>query len=864
MVSVGTDGRRQDAGGLTHAEAAARLAADGPNRLPPPERQPAWKRLVREFVHFFALMLWVAGVLAFVAGLPQLGIAIFVVIVINGVFAFVQEERAEQAAERLGDLMPVRVTVRREGAVEVIDAADLVVGDVVLLTPGDRVAADLQVSESHDLRVDESMLTGESRPVRRAEGDDAFAGTFVVTGEGVGHTVATGTDTRLADIAALTAGVRRPPSPLAGELDRVVRVVAALAVGVGLAFFGFSLLLDMAPRDGFLFAVGVTVALVPEGLLPTVTLSLAIGAQRMAARNALVRHLEAVETLGSTTVVCTDKTGTLTRNEMNVVEVWTRCGSVTVAGEGYGPDAVVEGSDDARERARRAAVAGVACVQGRAAERDGKWVAIGDPMEVALDALARRLGDGRASKRTPARRRFAFDPVRRRSSVLTPDSLLVMGAPDSILPRCLDDEGAAAAVDALAERGLRVLATAQRPAAAVTDAAKSDEAEQGLELLGLIGLHDPPRPGVEHAVADCRASGVRLIMVTGDHPATAAAIARQVGLARTDAPVLEGEDLPPDDDDLAAVLAGDGVVISRVAPEDKLRIARVLQEHGDVVAMTGDGVNDGPALREADIGVAMGRSGTDVAREAADLVLLDDDFATIVAAIGQGRATFSNIRRFLTYHLTDNVAELTPFVIWALSGGRFPLALGVLQILCLDIGTDLLPALALGAEAPSPSALSRPPEGRHLIDATLMRRVFGVLGPAEAAVEMLAFVTALVVAGWWPGESFPTGNDLLAASGAAFAAVVFGQMANAFACRSASVPPWRLGWTTNRLLLGAVAVELLALVGFLLLPPVARLLDHAAPPAAALGVALTAAPAVLLVDAVHKHRRGRRRVRAAA
>ena len=334
--------------GLTRAQVAARLAADGPNRLPPPAHQPAWRRLVAEMVHFFALMLWVAGVLAFVAGMPQLGVAIFVVVVINGVFAFVQEERAEKAAERLADLMPVRVTVRREGQVLVIAADEVVVGDLVLLGPGDRVAADLSVLESHDLRLDESMLTGESAPVRADEGARAFAGTFVTTGEGAGRVVATGAHTRLAGIAALTAGVERPPSPLAGELSRVVRVVAAMALGVGLAFFGCALLFDMPARDGFLFAVGVTVALVPEGLLPTVTLSLAMGAQRMAARNALVRHLEAVETLGSTTVVCTDKTGTLTRNEMTAVEVWTPAGNVTLRSEGYGPTAQVTGDHHRR------------------------------------------------------------------------------------------------------------------------------------------------------------------------------------------------------------------------------------------------------------------------------------------------------------------------------------------------------------------------------------------------------------------------------------------------------------------------------------------------------------------------------------
>jgi magnesium-transporting ATPase (P-type) len=321
---------------------------------------------------------------------------------------------------------------------------------------------------------------------------------------------------------------------------------------------------------------------------------------------------------------------------------------------------------------------------------------------------------------------------------------------------------------------------------------------------------------------------------------------------------LEGKDLPADIAELGALLDHDGVVVSRVSPVDKLHIAQALQSRGHVVAMTGDGVNDGPALQASDIGIAMGKSGTDVARAAADLVLLDDDFSTIVAAVEQGRATFANIHRFLTYHLTDNVAELTPFVVWALSGGRFPLALGVLQILCLDIGTDLLPALALGNEAPGADVLHRPPERRHLIDRSLVMRAFTVLGPAEALAEMTAFIVALVAAGWRPGESFPTGHALMAASGAAFAAVVIGQAANAFACRSATRPPRDLGWRSNRLLLWAVGVELLALAGFLLVPPVARLLDQAVPPLAGLGAAALAAPAVLLADRLHKRSRAAR------
>ena len=582
----------------------------------------------------------------------------------------------------------------------------------------------------------------------------------------------------------------------------MVRTIAVVALGVGVAFFGLSLALGTEPRDGFLFAVGVTVALVPEGLLPTVTLSLAMGAQRMAARNALVRNLEAVETLGSTTFICTDKTGTLTRNEMTVAEVWTAAGPVKIDGTGYGPVAVVEASPTAMHAAREIADAAVLCSLGRVVERDGQWQPIGDPMEAALHAFQLRLGGDAGSGPVDSPRRFPFDTSRRRASLIVGKWLLVKGASDAVLPRCaspsvlLDD--ATRAGDAMAGRGLRVLAVARRPAEGVRVLDDADRAEQGLELLGLVGLQDPPRTEVAGAIADCRRAGIRLAMVTGDHPSTARAIAQQVGLIGTDGLVLQGSDLPADDDALGALLDRDGVVVSRVTPEHKLRIATALQRRGHVVAMTGDGVNDGPALREADIGVAMGRSGTDVAREAADIVLLDDNFATIVAAVRHGRATFSNIRRFLTYHLTDNVAELTPFVVWALSGGNIPLALGVLQILCLDIGTDLLPALALGAEAPATGTMDRPPSSRHLIDGQVLRRVFGVLGPVEAAVEMAAFFVALGVAGWRPGESFPSGAPLLAASGAAFAAVVIGQMANAFACRSASRPPWRLGWTTNR------------------------------------------------------------------
>jgi magnesium-transporting ATPase (P-type) len=413
----------------------------------------------------------------------------------------------------------------------------------------------------------------------------------------------------------------------------------------------------------------------------------------------------------------------------------------------------------------------------------------------------------------------------------------------------------------MASRGLRVIAVAIRklpgPAPEWLER-PSVEAEADLELLGLIGLHDPPRPDVHEVIEAARRAGIRVGMITGDHPSTAAAIAREVGLIGSPELVLEGSQLPEDEQILGALLDRDGVVVSRVSPEQKLRVAKALQGRGHVVAMTGDGVNDGPALQEADIGVAMGLSGTDVAREAADLVLLDDHFATIVAAIEQGRATYSNIHRFLTYHLTDNVAELTPFVIWALSGGEFPLALGVLQILALDIGTDLLPALALGAEPPGKGVLKRPPERRHLMDRRLMVRVFAVMGPVEATVEMAAFSLVLFGAGWARGA--PTDPAvLMAASGGAFTAVVLGQLANAFACRSTTSPPWKQGWFTNRLLLWAALAEVGTLAVFLFVEPVAALLGHTPPPPAGFAIAILAIPAVLAAEWMYKKPRSRQR-----
>lgn len=842
--------------GLSSSEAAHRLQELGPNLVPRPRPPSPVRLLLGQLVHFFALLLWAAAVLAWFADMPELAIAIAVVVIVNGVFAFLQEYRADKAGQKLLELMPALATVLRDRRRRQIPVRDIVVGDLLLLEAGDGMAADGRLVSVTGLALDESALTGESTTTHPSPGDVVHAGTYVVEGEAAAEVTATAQATELAHIMALTRTASRSASPLTIRLRRVVRVVAGIAISVGIAFFIVSQVLGMPMSDGFLFAVGVMVALVPEGLLPTVTLSLARGAQRMASRNALVRRLDSVETMGSTTFICTDKTGTLTRNEMSVVEVWTPRGTASVVGHGYAPTARVTADAATLPAVRDVAVAAARCSTGRMVRSGERWTAHGDPMEVALHVLALRTGVDvdAAEAAAPLRRRLPFDSRRRRMSVVAGDHVYVKGAPDSVLPSTSAGEAADQAVSELAARGLRVLAVARRPTTAADVDAPAAEVEARLELLGLVALEDPPRDDVHGAVAACRTAGIKLAMVTGDHVGTATAIAREVGLLR-DGPVLEGSDLPADDDALGELVDRDGVVIARVTPEDKLRIARALHARGHVVAMTGDGVNDGPALREADIGIAMGRSGSDVAREAADVVLLDDNFATIVAAVELGRTTFANIRRFLTYHLTDNVAELTPFLIWALSGGNIPLALTVLQILALDIGTDLLPALALGAEPPSRATMRQRPATGALIDRGLLGRVFGVLGPAEAAVEMAAFFVVLGLAGWVVGAE-PSAQTLAAASGAAFAAVVLGQLGNAFACRSELRWVGAMRMTGNPMLLWAVAVELVLLAVFLA-PPLSGLLGGSPPPAAGWAVVLAAPVAVVLADAAAKAVRAR-------
>ena len=807
--------------GLSSAAARRLLDQHGANVLAEPE-PPHWVlRFARNLTHLFALLLWTGAALAAVGGMPELSAAIVGVIIVNAVFSFVQEHRAERAVDALRRILPHRVRVRRDGRLTEVDAEAIVPGDLVLLSAGDRVPADAHVVWDAELRVDESTLTGESEPVQRRSGESVFAGTHVTAGAAEVGVTATAMRTELGRITALTVGTHRHDSPLQVEMRRITRLVAIISVFLGAAFFLLAGSLGMDANDRFLFAIGVIVANVPEGLLPTVTLSLAMATQRMARRNAIVRRLSAVETLGETTVICTDKTGTLTANQMTVRRVWTAAGEVDVSGVGYEAEGEVRVRTGARhdpvleELARAVALCNDASLERR---ENGLLDVIGDPTEGALLTLARKLGldPEQEAQRLPREHVLPFDSAHKRMTTFHQGVAYVKGAPGAVLAHCAIDETARAtahvAAEAMAREALRVLAVARR---ALPDG--------DLQLLGLVGMEDPPRPQVGAAINRCRHAGIRLIMVTGDHAATAEAIARETGLIEGPPRVLQGAEIDRlDDAGLLAELQRTDVLVARVTPEQKLRIARTLRQGGEVVAMTGDGVNDAPALQEADIGIAMGRGGTDVAREAADLVLVDDDFASIAAAVEEGRAVYDNIRRFAQYHFSSNVAELCCFLAWGLSGGAIPLPLVVMQVLAIDLGTDLLPAIALGTEPPEAGTMERPPRPRseRLLNARVLGRVYGFVGLIVGAAGLTSFLASYWLAGWQPFEPLPeSGTIYVQATAMAYAGIVAGQVGAGLAFRTNRLSVFAIGLFSNRFLVAGIAFEIALLLAFLYLPP---------------------------------------------
>ncbi len=892
--------------GLTAQEAAERLRVYGPNLIQEVKGKPLWLKFLANFVHLMAILLWIGGLIALVAKMPQLAIAIWMVNLINGAFSFWQEFRAERATEALRKLLPSYARVLRDGGEQRLLAEELVPGDVILLAEGDRISADGRLVEEAELRVDQSTLSGECHPVRKTSeavvrqdlahtelSNLVFAGTSVAAGTGKAVVSATGMKTEFGKVAGLTQSVSEELSPLQKEMAAVTRVVTVIAVAVGVIFFILSVLLvKMTLYEDFIFAMGMIVAFVPEGLLPTVTLALAMGTQRMAKRNALVKRLSAVETLGCTTVICTDKTGTLTQNEMTVRDIWVGGRSLSVSGVGYAPTGqiVTDGQTAAVQGdLRRLLVAAGLANNARLLPPNGespRWTILGDPTEAALLVAAAKGGvDLEAELQSAPRwRELPFESRRKRMTTIHQLNhgrkdrrvAYVKGAPREVLELCThiswndadmvlsEDQRARimAANDDYARNGLRVLAVATRSlpargAALPSSAYTAESVERELTFLGLLAMMDPPRPEVTTAVERCRRSGIRVIMITGDYGLTAESIARRIGIVHDEqVRIVSGAELEEmDDAALRQALAGE-VIFARVAPEHKLRVVAALQELGHVVAVTGDGVNDAPALKKADIGVAMGMAGTDVAKEAADMILTDDNFSSIVNAIEEGRAVYANIKKFTTYIFTSNTPEAIPFILFAFSAARIPLALNVMHILAIDLGTDIVPALALGAEPPERGLMDRPPRRlqEHVITKAMLLRAYPFLGMIQSLATMAAFYFMYWTngyAGQWTG--LPGSGELYrSATAMALAAVVATQIGNLFAQRTERVSFFRTPLLNNRLIWIGIATELLLINLITYVPLFQGFIGTASFPVKNWLFLLAWVPSLLLADEVRK------------
>jgi len=844
--------------GLASSAARARRERFGPNELPHARRRGAWRRLLTQFTDLFAVVLLIASAITFLAyglehphdvGTLQLAVAILGVVVLNAAIGFGQEYSAERTAESLRAMVPHTSRVLRDGERVEVPARDLVPGDVVALEAGDAVSADCRMVETHEVTVNNAALTGESDPVGRSGEPVAagsvlearncvFMGTDVVAGSAKAVVFATGAATEFGRIFRLTAAAPRQRTPLQLQVASMARRVAGAALAIGAALFAVRLPTGQGLVSSFVFALGVMVALVPEGLPATLSVSLAIGVRRMARRHALIKQLLAVETLGSTTVVCTDKTGTLTRAEMTVAQVWAGGVTHTVSGVGYAPVGTVSDPEAVLAVLRAAAL----CCNARLVPPSGRedWRVLGDTTEGALLVAAAKAGLDLEAEEAAAPRvgEYPFDSVRKLMSTMHGDpeggryQAFVKGAPQELLARCdtadwrgerlpLTDELRAAVIaanDELASQGLRVLGAAWRP---VTDRRPAQyDVESGLSLLGLVGMLDPPRPEVSEAVEACGRAGIRIVMVTGDHPLTAEAVARRVGIVRWPAPtVITGAGLDAlDAPALDKLLAESGeLLLCRVSPEHKMRVVTALQGRGEVVAVTGDGANDAPALKHADIGVAMGVSGTDVAREAAVMVLLDDSFASIAAAVRLGRSVYQNIRKFLIYLFSHNIAELVPILAATFAG--FPLVpISAVQILAIDLGSDVLPALALGAEPPEPDVMDRPPRSRRerLFSGAVVGRIL-FLGGIQALGVCAVFFWHIHASGI-PYADFTKDTPVYReAITMVQAGIVVSQFFNALAVRTEQQSVFRIGLLSNPWLLaaGCVSLGLMAAISYL-------------------------------------------------
>lgn len=895
--------------GLTSAQAIDYQKKQGKNLIEEKRKKSVILIFLGNFTHLMAILLWIGGAVAFFAGMAELAIAIWLVNVINGVFSFMQEHRAGKATEALKNMLPSYARVIRDGEEQKILSEDLVIGDIILLEEGDKISADARLIECSDLQVNQSTLTGESNPVRklsepifredltRAETPNLiFAGTNVSEGNGKAIVTEIGMKTEFGKIANLTQSMEADESPLQKELDRLTKQISVIAISFGIFFFVASIFfVKEKVAASFIFALGMIVAFIPEGLLPTVTLALAMAVQRMSKRNALVKKLSSVETLGSTSVICTDKTGTLTQNEMTVSHLWLAEKEFQVTGVGYEPkgDVLEDGKKitaDKNTDVKLLLSASALCSNARLLppnEENPRYTVLGDPTEACLGVVAKKAGIDVANLSTlsPRLRELPFESRRKRMTTIhqlekpmdgTSRIAYTKGAPKEVmkLSQWIRINGEAKpmtedmrsrimeANDRYAREGLRVLAVAYRLLHKEDNLPKAmsaytpDIIEQDLVFVGLVVMADPPRPEVAAAVEECRRAGIRIIMITGDYGLTAESIAKRIGIVKgTNPRVISGLELEQLSDDTLKQYLKDEVIFARVAPEQKLRVVTNLQEMGEIVAVTGDGVNDSPALKKADIGVAMGIAGTDVAKEAADMILTDDNFASIVHAIEEGRAVYSNIRKFLLYILNSNMPEAVPSALFLFSRGVIPLPLTVMQILTIDLGTDMLPALGLGTEHPEPGIMDKPPRNlkEPLLNKKLVIKAFLWYGLLGSLFSVLSYLFVNMQNGW-PNVPLAGGNDpiYIKATTMSLAAIVFCQIGAVFNCRTEKQSVFKIGLFSNKRVNLGIVVEIILIVLLVYLPPLQKVF-HTAP----LGIAdwlilCIWPPIVLLVEEIRK------------
>jgi len=849
--------------GLSTEEAEKRLEKYGANQIEEIKKTPIIYEFLANLYQLLALLLWAASILAFISGTPQLGLAIIAVIIINAIFSFWQEYQAEKAIEALKRILPTTAKVIRDGKESEILSSQLVPGDIMILEEGDNISADARLVEAFQMKVDSSTLTGESKPVWKVaeveEGDEnpvevhnlVFAGTSVVSGSGRAVVFATGVHTEFNKIAALTQEVKDELSPLQKELRRVTQIIAILAVLMGLILFTVNIYLVSLPLSvAFLFAIGLTVANIPEGLLPTVTLSLAASVQKMAQKNALIKRLSSVETLGSTNIICTDKTGTLTRNEMTVRKIWIPYEILDVTGTGYEPQGefLYQGEEVSHEQIRelrllmRSATFANDAKLVKPSKLGEKWKILGDPTEAALLVAARKNGfDWKERiKEQPRILELPFDSKRKSMSSIHQKGPVKMayikGAPKKMIAlssqisvdgkvRIFSEEEKEQIIrvhDELAASGLRILGMAYRELPPDFEDYRPQSVEKDMVFVGMVAMQDPPRPEVKPAVEDCHRAGIRILMITGDYGLTAQSVAEEVGIISGEpCQIIKGKELDKlSDEQVKEILRGDcNVIFARAVPEHKMRIASLLESEDEIVAMTGDGVNDAPALKKADIGVAMGITGTDVAKEASDMILTDDNFATIVGAIKEGRTIYENIRKFITYIFSHETAEIIPFVLMVVLG--IPLPITVMQILAIDLGTDTLPALALGVGPSESDVMDRPPRSRKegLLNRFVIIRGYVFLGLIEAVLVMSGYFWVLFSAGWSFGIVLSFSDPLyLKATTMVFAGIVMAQIGNLLGCQTTRTSAFKVGLFKNRWILRGIIFEVIVLLSIIYIP----------------------------------------------